>query len=131
MRHAALALLCLSCLASGATRKGPYLIYPGDSTQMAVHWQLDVTAACTLSWGTTSSYELGSVVTTESGSSVNQHQHSRTLSGLTPGLRYYYRVAEAGGSAVNSSFCAVPSAGQQSLTLYAMGESNSSPDTFN
>jgi len=72
-----------------AVRKGPYLIYPNNNAQMTVLWQLDSTSTCTLAWGLDTSYSTGSANTTEYGS---DHQHKYTITGLTPGTKYYYLV---------------------------------------
>ena len=42
------------------TRKAPYLIYPGDNTEMQILWQLFSTDTCTVEWGTDTLYTLGS-----------------------------------------------------------------------
>ena len=44
-------------------RKGPYLIYPGNNTQMTVLWQTDVTVGSSIAWGTDTSYSTGSAST--------------------------------------------------------------------
>jgi hypothetical protein len=75
--------------APGGVQKGPYLIYPGDNTEMMVLWQLDGTQTCTLEWGLDTSYSDGSTITTEYGT---DHQHKYVISGLTPGSKYYYQV---------------------------------------
>ncbi|MHC4259046.1 MAG: fibronectin type III domain-containing protein, partial [Planctomycetota bacterium] len=84
-----LAVLGLVHLSQGAMRKGPYLIYPGNNTEMMVLWQLDSTQACTLEWGLDTSYSDANTVTTEYGT---DHQHKHTITGLTPGTKYYYRL---------------------------------------
>jgi predicted phosphodiesterase len=72
-----------------AVSKGPYLIYPGINTQMTVLWQLPLTQNCTLAWGTDTTYSTGNTATTEYGT---DHQHRYTITGLTPGTKYYYKV---------------------------------------
>lgn len=37
--------------AAVGVRKGPYLIYPGNNTEMMVLWQLDAPQPLTLRWG--------------------------------------------------------------------------------
>ena len=85
-------------------RKGPYLIYPNNNTQMTVLWQLDVTAGCTIAWGTDTTYSTGSAGTTEYGT---DHQHKYNITGLTPGTKYYYRVT-AGSNNWTGNFYAAP-----------------------
>jgi hypothetical protein len=83
-------ILALANVSEGATvRKGPYLIYPGNNTEMTVLWQLDSSQTCTLEWGLDTSYSGGSVATNEYGT---DHQYKHTITGLTPGNKYYYRV---------------------------------------
>jgi len=73
-------------------RKGPYLIYQGDNTQMTVTRQTDTEpTTTTLEWGSTTAY--GTLVTHFTGTATNLLLVSCTLTGLTPGKRYYYRVS--------------------------------------
>ena len=51
----------LSTSAQAAMRKGPYLIYPGNNTQMQVLWQLGAAETCSLAWGPNTSYSDGDV----------------------------------------------------------------------
>ena len=73
---------------------------------MKVCWQVDVSAACTIAWGTDTNYGMGSSQTTEYGS---DHQHTYTISGLTPGIKYYYRVT-MGSNNYTGNFYAAPAA---------------------
>jgi hypothetical protein len=83
-------IVCLSASAvDAAIVKGPYLIYRGTNTKMQVLWQLDVTQTCTLEWGLNTSYNSGSIQSTQYNSS---HQHKYHISGLTPGTKYYYTI---------------------------------------
>ena len=88
-----LLLLSISAVGWASVKKAPYLIYPGDETAMQVQWQLTDAAPATIEWGLDNSYGLGSVETAEYSS---DHQHSYTLSGLTPGATYYYHVLAEG-----------------------------------
>ena len=103
--------------------KGPYLIYNGTNTEMEVLWQLDATQSCTLEWGTSTSYGDGSVPTTEYGT---DHQHRYTITGLTPGTKYYYRVTY-GGSNRTGSFNAAPVENATDIKLLAFGDTRSQP----
>ncbi|MCX7013994.1 MAG: metallophosphoesterase family protein, partial [Candidatus Sumerlaeota bacterium] len=106
--------------------KGPYLIYPNVNTQMTVLWQLDSTSACTLEWGLDTSYSAGSTATSEYGAS---HQHKSTITGLTPGSLYYYRVTF--GSipyTYTGSFRAAPPASAANVKFLAYGDTRSNPD---
>ena len=87
--------ISLDCELIGSTetipviRKGPYLIYPGDNTQMSVLWQLSETRTCTLQWGLDTSYSEGSYSSSEYGV---DHQHKYTITNLTTDMIYYYRL---------------------------------------
>jgi hypothetical protein len=102
----------------GSFRKGPYLIYPGDNAQMTVLWQLPSTQGCTLAWGTDTSYSTGSTATTEYGT---DYQHKYTITDLTPGTKYYYRVT-AGSSVATGSFRSAPAADANSVKFLAYGD---------
>ena len=108
----------------GSFRKGPYLIYPGNNTQMTVLWQMPSTQGCTLAWGTDTSYSTGSAATTEYGT---DHQHKYTITGLTPGTKYYYRVT-AGSSVATGSFRSAPAADANNVKFLAYGDTRTYPD---
>jgi calcineurin-like phosphoesterase family protein/purple acid phosphatase-like protein len=105
-------------------RKGPYLLYPGINTQMTVLWQLDSTESCSLEWGQDTSYTDGSTVSVEYGP---DHQHKYTITGLLPGVKYYYRVWVS-GSGYNGSFMAAPPDSAQSIAFIAYGDTRTNPD---
>ena len=111
-----------------AWNKGPYLIYPGDNTQMTVLWQLDVTNACTLDWGLTTSYGMGSVGTTEYNTGTDGHQHKSTITGLTPGTKYFYRVT-AGTLQGLGSFRSAPAATATKVKFFMYGDTRNNPGT--
>ena len=73
-------------------KKGPYLVYPGDPTEMTVLWQLAVTQTSTLEWsehnGAVPVYD-HSVETSEYG---DDHQHKYTIANLKPEFKYDYRI---------------------------------------
>ncbi|UCF44290.1 MAG: metallophosphoesterase [Planctomycetota bacterium] len=104
-------------------RKLPYLLYPGTNTQMTVLWQLNDTASCTLEWGLDTTYSDGSTGTTEYGT---DHQHQYTISSLTPGDKYYYRVT-TGGNSATGSFLAAPDANLAEMKLIVYGDTRSQP----
>jgi hypothetical protein len=100
------------------TRKAPYLIYPGNPTEMQVLWQLNSQAGCTIEWGTDTTYGLGSAQSSEYGV---DHQHSCTITGLTPGIKYYYRVT-ASTEVHTGSFLAAPAPDATSVKFMAFGD---------
>jgi hypothetical protein len=102
----------------GSFRKGPYLIYPGSNDQMTVLWQIAATLGCTLEWGTDTSYSAGSTSTTEFGT---DHQHKYTITGLTPGTKYFYRIT-AGPATATGTFKTAPSANATAVKFFAYGD---------
>ena len=54
-------------------RKGPYLIFNGNETEMQVLWQTYSTDTCQIVWGTDTLYNLGNAQTFEYGT---DHQHT-------------------------------------------------------
>ncbi|UCC98251.1 MAG: metallophosphoesterase [Phycisphaerales bacterium] len=101
-------------------RKGPYLIYPGDNTQMMVLWQLDSPLDYTLRWGQDTSYSEGSAVPTMRGD--NQYEH--VIAGLTPGAKYYYEVEGVG----SGSFLAAPPADASDVKFMLYADTQQAPD---
>lgn len=99
---AAVFVLSAGCPLSAAIRKGPYLIYPGDNTQMTVLWQLHSTMTCTLEWGLDTSYSAGSI--SLGGYGIDRRH---TITALTPGTKYYYRLT-AGTEQATGSFRSAP-----------------------
>ncbi len=92
-------------ISTATLRKGPYLIYPGNNTEMQVLWQLDYSDTCSVEWGLDTSYSAGSAGAPEYGV---EHQYKHTITALTPGDLYYYKV-NVGTGATTGSFRAAPS----------------------
>jgi hypothetical protein len=104
---------------SAVMRKGPYLLYRGNNTQMFVLWQMDGTdTGCSVAWGTDTTYATGSVAATEYGT---DHQYRGILSGLTPGTKYYYRLTTGVGQ-YTGSFLAAPPADAVNLKFFMYGD---------
>jgi hypothetical protein len=106
-------------------RKQPYLIFPGDPTQMKVLWQLTATDSSTIQWGVDSTYSGGSARTGEYGA---DHQHTLTIDGLTPAQHYFYRVTVQGTS-YGGSFHAAPEPSATRVKFLAYGDTRSHPST--
>jgi len=104
-------------------KKGPYIIYPGNNTQMQVLWQLDYSETCSIEWGLDTSYSDGSSSVPEYGT---DHQYKYTITGLTPGSKYYYRVTVGTGFAAGS-FIAAPAASATSVKFLMFGDSRTYP----
>ncbi len=109
-------------------KKLPYLLYTGKNDEMLIIWQLNSTQNCVLEYGTDTTYSLGRIITTEYG---NDHQHKVTLTGLTPGQQYYYRVIVNGTSEKKGSFRAGLPTNATDVTFFAYGDSRSYPDIHN
>ena len=99
-------------------RKGPYLIYPGDNTQMTVLWQLDASETCAIVWGLDTNYSSGSANVPEYGT---DHQYKYNITGLTPGSKYYYKVT-VGSGITTGTFYAAPAASATSLKFLMYGD---------
>jgi hypothetical protein len=113
----------LELITAGAMRKAPYLLFAGDNTNMKVLWQLNSTAACTISWGLDMLYSLGNEQTLEFGI---DHQHAYTITNLTPSTKYYYKVTADTNTFVGSFRAAPPSyANHTDLIVY--GDTRSYP----
>jgi predicted phosphodiesterase len=122
---AIVAMLSSATTAFAGVLKRPYLIYPGQNTQMEVVWQDDTAGETNIvRWGTDTSYGLGSAAAPEFGDS----QHSYTITGLTPNTKYYYQVADQAGTVYGSgSFITAPSDDTKSIRFIGMGDSRSQP----
>jgi calcineurin-like phosphoesterase family protein/K319-like protein/purple acid phosphatase-like protein len=123
-RSFAILLVLLSCgsAAFAGIVKGPYLMYEGSNTGMAVLWQTDVTESDIIRWGTDTTYSLGQASSSEYG----DHQHKFVITGLQPGTKYYYQV-DGYGSYGAGSFHTAPSSSATSVSLLAYGDTRSDP----
>lgn len=98
--------------------KAPYLLYTGSNSEMTVIWQLEDTQNCTIEWGIDTNYGLGNVQTSEYG---DDHQHLYTISGLTPGMLFFYQVSC--GSVLNpGSFRCAPLETETDLKFFVYGD---------
>jgi hypothetical protein len=109
------------------TRKAPYLIYTGDNKEMQVLWQLNSTDTCIIDWGTDTLYALGSAQTYEYG---NDHQHTYTITNLTPATKYYYRV-NVNQEIHTGSFRSAPDTNETAIKFFAYGDTRSNPGNHN
>ena len=104
--------------------KGPYLIYPGNNTQMKVLWETDLTPFTSkISWGTTESCGDSAItVSSESYSEDQMHGFNYVITGLIPGTKIYYKVI-ADQNIATGSFYASPASNATHLTFYGIGDS--------
>lgn len=108
----------------GAVEKAPYLLFEGKNTEMTVMWQLTNRENCTIKWGKTSSYEMGTASTNEYGS---DHQHRHTITGLTPNTIYYYSVEGVG----KGSFRTAPEDNAKQTKFICYGDTRTYPRDHN
>ncbi len=121
-----LAFAVFSTAAFAGILKRPYLIYPGQNTQMEVVWQDDTAGETNiLSWGTDMLFSMGSVTAPEFG----DRQHKYVITGLTPNTKYYYQVADQTSGAIYGagSFITAPDDNATSIRFLGMGDSRSQP----
>ena len=107
-------------------RKGPYLLFPGNNTSMTLMWQSDTGTSATLFWGTSTAYDHQANV----ASYGNDKQFRYTISGLTPGTKYYYKV-RLGTHEKTGSFYTAPPSSATDVSFYVYGDTRSHPDVQN
>jgi hypothetical protein len=109
-------------------RKGPYLIYPGNSSSMTVLWQTyDSQGTSTIEWGTPDDYNIGKAKVREKSDEEDGHQFSYTIDDLPTSSRIYYEVS-VGNRSYPGSFTTAPAGLEAPLTFYAFGDSRTNPD---
>jgi predicted phosphodiesterase len=99
-------------------RKGPYLIFTGDSTQMEVVWQLEKTTPSIIEWGTTDQYQNGNATTTEY---TSDHMYRFIVPNLKPATKYYFRVIVGDGESTGS-FLTAPESTASDLKFFIYGD---------
>ncbi|MBM4153319.1 MAG: hypothetical protein FJ220_07350, partial [Kiritimatiellaceae bacterium] len=109
-------LLALPCLTMAEFKKGPYLVYKNNQTQMTIMWEQAASGAGVVSWGSSTAY--GSSGT---GTVVSANLYRYNITGLTPGQKVFYKVV-ANGKTAQNFFYAVPNH-TNAVTLYAGGDS--------
>jgi hypothetical protein len=107
--------------------KEPYLVMTGVTTEIKVVWQTAATEGCSIAWGDDTMYAAGNAVTAENSSSPNQHLHSYTITGLTPGTVYFYRVMIHDRS-YTGSFHAAPAGTAADLKFMVYGDTRTLTD---
>ena len=101
-------------------RKGPYLIYNGNESEMQVLWQTYSTDTCQIDWGTDTLYNLGNAQTFEYGT---DHQHTYTISNLTPSTKYFYRV-NVNQEVHTGTFRSAPDSNATNFDFFAYGDTS-------
>jgi len=95
---------------------------------MDIHWQLTDTDSSKIEWGGDTNYSTGYINTTEYGS---YHQHTYTISGLTPGTKYYYRISSNATDQDfqhTGSFVTAPDAQAEHVKFLVYGDTRSFPE---
>ncbi len=108
--------------------KGPDLVYSGSNTAMKIFWQYTANTSFRVDWGTSTAY--GSSSPTVSASDTTNHIYSYTISGLTPGTKYFYRVV-TGSQFSDGSFLAAPGASATAVNFVSYGDTRSNPSAHN
>jgi hypothetical protein len=108
---------------SQLTRKGPYLIFNGNETEMQVLWQTYSTDTCQIDWGIDTLYNAGSAQTFEYGT---DHQHIYTITNLTSSTKYFYRVS-LNQELHSGTFRSAPDSNATNLDFFAYGDTRSNP----
>ena len=99
--------------------KGPILIFPGDNTKMQVSWQWSSATTFQMQWGTDTTYSLGNASVTAYDTTNRLYKY--TITGLTPGVKYFYR-AVVGTQCSSGTFYAAPSSSATSVKFFAYGD---------
>jgi hypothetical protein len=103
--------------------KNPYLVFTENSDEMKVTWQLTTQLDCEIKWGIDTLCTLGNAITQEFN---NSHQHEYIISGLNPGVKYYYKVL-LNDESHTGSFYSAPEENQTSLKFISYGDTRSNP----
>ena len=111
-------------------RKGPYLIYPGNPSQMTLLWQTHQSETCRIAWGTTAQYLDGSDIPSESGTGTDEHQYIYTLINLTPNTNYFYHIICGSDTSHSFFHSAVPETAKH-LKFLVYGDTRSHPEDMN
>jgi hypothetical protein len=108
--------------------KGPTLIYTGDNTRMRIFWQWSSNATFQVQWGTSAAYELGDAAVDPMDTTNNLYTYD--ITGLTPGIRYYYRLV-TGSQSSDGTFYAVPPSNATSVKFIAYGDTRTNGSKHN
>jgi len=113
---------------SGAgMRKGPYLVYPNETTSMVVMWQSTATPAVSqIEWGTTTVYG-NLAATTESGTGAAEHLFQYKIGSLAPATKYYYKVT-VDNQISAGSFVTASGSTAKNLVFYATSDHHGKTD---
>ena len=108
--------------------KGPELVYTGSSSSMKLFWQWTSTPSFRVDWGTSAAY--GSSSAAVNAYDATNRLYAYTISGLTPGTKYYYRVV-VGSQYAAGSFLSAPSADATDLKFVSYGDTRTNGGSHN
>ncbi len=108
--------------------KGPDLIYTGSNTAMKILWQWTANTSFRVDWGTTNAYGFSSPAV--STYDPQNHLYAYTISSLTPGTQYFYRVVVSNQDATGSFFTA-PDQNATDVKFISYGDDRSNPNIHN
>jgi hypothetical protein len=104
--------------------KSPYMLYTGKNTEMLILWQTVNSVPGRIDWGPDTTYATGTQLTTEYGTS---NQHKITLTGLTPGTKYFYKVTANNTDSKTGDFIAGAADDETVVSFYAYGDTRTYP----
>ena len=105
------------------TKKGPYLLFLGTNTEMMARWQLNQDRTCTIEWGTDTSYG-NSAQVDDDVAYPGQYLFRHTITGLTVGTKYYYRIRGVG----SGTFYSAPASDATAVKFLAYGDTRGDND---
>lgn len=107
-------------------KKGPELIVTGVNTKMKIFWQYKDNTKFRVDWGIDATYSLGHA--TVSAYDPTNHLFAYTISGLTPGKKYTYRVV-VGTNYSAGTFFTAPAATATKMKFLSYGDTRTNPST--
>jgi hypothetical protein len=109
-----------------ALTKGPDLIYTGSNSSMAIFWQASANSSFRVDWGTSDAYSASSPSISANDSA--NHLYAYTITGLTPGTKYFYRVV-TGSQYSAGTFITAPDGSADGVNFVSYGDDRSNPKT--
>lgn len=116
-------LLCISTLLHSEVLKKNYLIYRGTPNEMGVSWQLSTADPVVISWG----FDELTTIDSETVLPGDDNLYSYVIEGLEVNTKYFYSIEGVG----KGSFITTPKEDTTHITLFAYGDSRSTPRHHN
>ena len=108
--------------------KGPDLLYSGTNTQMKLFWQWTTNTTFRVDWGTSTNY--GTSSPSISPYDGTNYLYAYTITGLTSGTKYYYRVV-VGNQYSAGSFRTAPADNATAVNFISYGDNRTNPSIQN